>query len=96
MLANIESALDIENSPVLETKKSEKGQNQSQYSKVVAQNLQQLLRSDARLQHLDLSNTGLSEEVMVALISGVKTSKSLLGLHASQNPGVTPRVVKLF
>jgi len=43
-----------------------------------------------------LTATGLSQQVLVDLIPGLKRSKSLLALHVSSNPGIVKAVTKLW
>jgi len=38
--------------------------------------------------HLDLSNTGLSEEMLLDIARAIPYSKSLMSIHFSGNPGV--------
>ena len=46
--------------------------------------------------HLDLSECGLNEDIVLRLIKPVKNSVSLIGIHLSGNPGLTPKVEKRF
>jgi len=39
--------------------------------------------------HLDLSDTGLTEDMILEIIKGVKYSQNLIGLHLSGNPGLS-------
>jgi hypothetical protein len=38
--------------------------------------------------HLDFSNMGLSEAVLLRIVKALKTSESLLGVHLSGNEGL--------
>ena len=57
---------------------------------VLTKVLDKLLQSKSLL-HLDLSETGLSQAILVALLAPIKKSPCLVGLHLSGNPGLTPQ-----
>lgn len=49
------------------------------------------IKYNTSLQHLSLSSTGLDFEMIKALADGAITkARSLLSLHLSDNPGITP------
>ena len=58
----------------------------------VADSLLRFVRIDKRLIHLDLSQTNLSEQMILNIIPGIKKSRSLMAVHFSGNPGVTKRL----
>ena len=51
--------------------------------------LTQIISNSSQLMHLDLSNTGLSEKMMLKVIKAVKRSRSLMGVHLSGNEGMS-------
>jgi hypothetical protein len=55
---------------------------------LIADALVSLFKSD-RLQHIDLSECGLTSEVLLQLIRPIRRSKSLLGVHFTGNPGLS-------
>jgi hypothetical protein len=42
--------------------------------------------------HLDLSDTGLSEDMILEIVKAVNYSANLISLHLSGNPGLTIQV----
>ena len=56
---------------------------------MVAESLLRFVRVDKRLIHLDLTQTNLSEQMILHIIQGIRKSKSLMAVHFSGNPGVT-------
>ena len=56
--------------------------------------LNRILTNNDELQHLDLTNTGLGEEVIVKLCERAKRSKRLQSLHFCGNPGLTSRTLR--
>ena len=59
-----------------------------------------IITNNENLQHLDLTNTSLGEEIILALCERAKKSKTLQSVHFCGNPGVTPaikqKVLKIF
>lgn len=56
--------------------------------------LSKLLKYNTSLQHLNLANTGLDEEIIRHLADEAMTkARSLLCLHLDDNPGITPENV---
>ena len=41
-----------------------------------------------------MSETGLTQEIIFKLIKAIRISTSLIGIHLSGNPGVTPKIEK--
>lgn len=58
------------------------------YTEFVARSLGEFIRYNRQLEHLDLSNTCLNEQVFISLVPYIKRAKSILGLHLNHNPGV--------
>jgi len=48
------------------------------------------LRNNQNLLHLELSDTGLTKDVITGLIKPIHESTSLISVHLSGNPGLTP------
>ena len=47
--------------------------------------VENLIKGNKSLLHLDMSNMGLSEMVLIRIVKALRTSESLLGLHLSGN-----------
>lgn len=85
---HVSSLLTIQNEPQW----YEKEVKFTDFTTTVIQNLQQLIKRNKKLQHLDLTGTGLSEFMMLKIGDGIARAKSLLSIHLCSNPGSTPRV----
>jgi len=48
------------------------------------------MKYNKNLLHLDLSNTGLNEQMVRTIATALKRSRSIISLHLSGNPGITP------
>jgi hypothetical protein len=48
------------------------------------------MKYNKNLLHLDISSTGLSEAMLWFIGAALRRAKSLISLHLSGNPGVTP------
>ena len=46
------------------------------------------------MQHLNLSDTGLTENILLLLSKTIKVSNSLLSIHLSGNPGVKDHIMQ--
>ena len=46
------------------------------------------------LQHVDLSDTGLTEGILLKLSKTINTSTSLLSVHLSGNPGLKDHIIR--
>lgn len=57
--------------------------------KVVVEGLQNFISQNTKLMHLDLSDTGLSEDMILEIVKAVNYSANLIALHLSGNPGLT-------
>ena len=55
-------------------------------------NVTHLLKHNKNLQHVNLTNTGLTEHMLLQIGKALTRSKSLLSIHLCMNPGATPRV----
>jgi len=64
------------------------------YPSFVANCLSNFVRYNKKLQHLDLTNTGLSQQVLIDILPGLKRSKSLLAFHLGSNPGIVKTLQK--
>ena len=58
----------------------------------ISESLKKLLTQNQKLLHLDLSDLGLSEKVLLDLVVSIQKSKSLVGLHLTGNSGLTEAV----
>ena len=64
----------------------------SDLSQKVVENLKHLIKRNKRLQHVNLSGTGLTEYMMLHIGTAMRRAKSLLSIHLCNNPGATDRV----
>lgn len=62
---------------------------------LIVQQLSKFIKHNKNLLHLDLSATGMTENMIWQLGTALKRAKSLLVIHFSDNPGVT-KVVKEY
>jgi len=60
--------------------------------KKVVDLLQLMLSSNSNLMHLDLSECGLSADMLLEISRSIKFSMSLIAVHLSGNPGLTQYV----
>lgn len=56
------------------------------YEEEVSQYLQEFLKLNQSLIHLDLSSCGLTHQVILNLVAMIRQSPSLVGVHFSGNP----------
>jgi len=56
---------------------------------LIVQQLSKFIKYNKNLLHLDLSSTGLTENMLWQLGTALRRAKSLLAIHLSDNPGVT-------
>jgi len=56
-------------------------------------NLETIIKTSKELMHIDLSNTGLNEKMMLRVVKAIKMSQSLMGVHLSGNEGLTPSLI---
>ena len=54
--------------------------------------LTHFLKVNRRLVHIDLTSTNLSEDAILSVLTAVKKSKNMQGIHLSGNPGVTDNI----
>ena len=52
-------------------------------------NLSNFIKYNKNLLHLDLSNTGMTEDMLWNIGTAMRRSRSMVALHLSGNPGVT-------
>lgn len=60
----------------------------SDHDQTVLDSLLAIFRFD-KLFHVDLSEVGLTSDIILKLIKPIKDNLSLIGLHLSGNPGLT-------
>lgn len=58
----------------------------------VCESLVTLLTKNPKIVHVDFSETGLTQEIVRNLIKPIQSSQTLVGVHLSGNPGLTPSV----
>ncbi len=66
----------------------------NQLERFVVENLQNFIAQNSKLLHLDLSETGLSEDMIYEIIKALNYSNSIIGLHLSGNPGLSNQLCK--
>lgn len=59
---------------------------------LVVRHLSSFIKYNKNLLHLDLSSTGLCDDMLKCFGVALRRAKTLLSLHLSGNPGVTPQV----
>ena len=52
----------------------------------------EIISKNSKLYHLNLTETGLTQDIILKLIKPIKNSTSLIGIHLSGNPGITSEV----
>lgn len=55
-----------------------------------------IVDSNPTMIHLDLSHCGLSEPILKDLMSSIRQSPSLVGVHLSYNPGINASSIEVF
>lgn len=86
--------LSLDNNELFDEAKSRKlmeEQPKVNYQQLIIQYFTDLIMDSHHLTHLNLSNTGLNEEIVHALLPAIKSSTSLVAVHLSSNPGITER-----
>lgn len=63
----------------------------SEHDQVVLDTLTTILKSE-KLYHIDLSELGLTSDIIGRLVPHIKYSTSLIGVHLSGNPGLNPEI----
>ena len=58
----------------------------------VANCLSRFIKYNSNLHHLELQGTGLTEYVLKEIARGLRKSRSLVGIHLSENIGLTKEV----
>lgn len=56
---------------------------------LVADCLSAFIKYNPHLHHLDLQGCGLTNYILIEIGSALRKSKSLVGIHLSENPGLT-------
>jgi hypothetical protein len=64
----------------------------NQNEKIVVDLIQHFLMSNTKLMHFDLTQCGLTSDMLLEITKAVKYTQSLVGIHLSGNPGLTPDV----
>ena len=66
------------------------------HAELMADRFSRLMRTNTQMQHLDLSNTGLSEVFIFNMLPALRRAKSLLAFHIGSNPGITKRICEYY
>lgn len=66
------------------------------YEKEVIELLSLMFQSNQTLTHFDLSNCGLTEDIIYEILTYIKSSPTLVSIHLSNNPGITRDSVNKF
>jgi hypothetical protein len=67
--------------------------NFNDQEKEVVDLLQLMLNKNHNLRHLNLSDTGLSANMILEVSKAIKANNSILAIHLSGNPGLTETVI---
>ncbi len=59
---------------------------------IVTEAIYKFIRRNLKLQHLDLTRCNLSQVMVGRIGLGVKCSQSMMAVHFTDNPGVTPSI----
>jgi hypothetical protein len=62
--------------------------------KIISGYICKLIDKNRKLQHLDLSDTGMSSKMLSEISRAMLGSTSLLAIHFSGNPGVDEKTAK--
>ena len=55
-----------------------------------------MIRYNHNIQVINLDSTGLTSQVLVGFVPGLRHAKSLICFHLAQNPGVTSLVKEFY
>ena len=59
---------------------------------LVADCLSEFIKYNPHLHHLDLQGCGLTTHILEDIGRALRKSRSLVGIHLSENPGLTPEI----
>jgi len=65
-------------------------------SEILANRFSYMIRYNVNLQHLNLTNTGLSEMFLFSMLPALRRAKSLLSFHMGANPGINKKIQKYY
>ena len=63
--------------------------NSAHHSAEISQMLGKIIKHSRTMQHIDLTGTGLSTQVIYDMGTALKRSRSVLVIHLSGNPGLS-------
>jgi hypothetical protein len=81
--------LNLSDNILFDEHKYENEKEQNSYTSDFILHLKNIFIQNQSLSHIDLSATGLSESIIFQLIACIKTSPSLVGVHLTNNSGIT-------
>ena len=55
-----------------------------------------MIRFNNALQHIDLTNTGLSEVFLFDMLPALRRAKGLLSFHVGANPGINKKITEYW
>jgi hypothetical protein len=62
------------------------------HNEAIVNNLSKLIKRNKRLQHINLDQTQLTEYMLFHICKSLTRATSLLAIHCSGNPGITPNL----
>ena len=65
-------------------------------SELLAARFSKLIRYNTQIQHIDLTNTGLSEMFLFNVVPALRRAKSLISFHVGANPGINKAIQKFW
>ena len=66
------------------------------HSELMADRFSKFIRFNTQLQHLDLTNVGLSEVFLFNMLPALRRAKSLVAFHVGANPGVNKKIRRIY
>ena len=66
------------------------------HAQLMANRFSKMIRFNNSLQHIDLTNMGLSEVFLFDMLPALRRAKGLLSFHVGANPGVNNKIAKYW
>ena len=80
------------NYPVRNDKFFDREDYEMSHAEIMANRFSKLIRYNQTMQHIDLTNTGLSEVFLFQMLPALRRAKGLLSFHVGANPGVNKKI----
>ena len=78
--------------PTNKAKMFDKEDSEMTHSEIMASRFSDLIRFNKNMQHIDLTNTGISEVFLFNMLPALRRAKGLLAFHIGANPGVNKKI----